>query len=142
MHGSGRFLGVTTLALLGTALMFSTPPTAAAQGEEMLYLVEFKATEAGAPTSPEQAIELLENLIIPSLDKLAKEGKVRAGGLLVGARAGVVVVAAKSHDEVTQLVRALPAWGVWHWQVTPLESFAHRVDLEKEMVQELRTQTQ
>jgi len=88
----------------------------------------------------EQAIELLDKLVVPSLEKLAKEGRIRAGGLLVGARAGVFVVAAKSHDEVTEFVRALPAWGVWNWKVTPLESFAHRADLEKKVVQELRAQ--
>lgn len=32
------------------------------------------------------------------------------------------------------------AWGVWNWKVTPLESFSHRADLEKKMVQELRAQ--
>ena len=49
-------------------------------------------------------------------------------------------VAAQSHDEVTELVRALPAWGVWGWKVTPLESFANRADLEKKVVQQLRAQ--
>jgi hypothetical protein len=48
------------------------------------------------------------------------------------------IVAARSHDEVTDLVRALPAWGVWGWKVKPLESFAHRAALEKKVVQELR----
>lgn len=57
---------------------------------------------------------------------------------MVGARAGVIILAAKSHDEVTEIVRALPAWGVSEWKVTPLESFAHRTDLEKKMVRQLR----
>lgn len=96
-----------------------------------IYLVQFEATEAGAPTTPDQAIELLEKVIVPSLENLAKDGKIRAGGLLVGA---------KSNDEVTELVRALPAWGVWNWKVTPLESFAHRAELEKKVVKGLRSQ--
>ena len=94
----------------------------------MLYLVEFEATEAGAPMTRDQAIELLDKLVIPTLEKLAKDGRIRAGGLLVGARAGAFVVAAKSHDEVTVFIRALPAWGVWNLNVTPLESFAHPAD--------------
>jgi hypothetical protein len=106
--------------------------------DSQLYLVEFEATEAGAPTSRDQAITLLDQLIVPSLENLGKDGRIRAGGLLVGARAGVFVVGAKSHDEVTELVRALPAWGVWHWKVTPLDSFAHRADVEKKAVQKLR----
>lgn len=128
---------VTALGLITTLLLAATPPSVAAQGN-MLYLVEFEATEAGAPTTRDQAVALLEQLIIPSLENLAKDGKIRAGGLFVGARAGVLIVAASSHDEVTDLVRALPAWGVWGWKVTPLESFAHRADVEKKMVRQLR----
>jgi hypothetical protein len=106
----------------------------------MLYLVEFEATQAGAPTSREQTIELLDKLVIPTLESLGKDGKVRAGGTVVGNLAGAIVVGAKSKDEVTELVRALPAWGIMQWKVTPLETFAHRADLEKKVVQGLRAQ--
>ena len=140
MQRFGRFMEIPALALIATVLMAWNPSPVAAQGETMLYLVKFEATGAGAPTTREQAIELLDKLVVPSLEKLAKEGRIRAGGLLVGARGGVFIVGAKSHDEVTDLVRALPAWGVWTWKVKPLESFAHRADLEKKMVQELRAQ--
>jgi len=107
---------------------------------DMLYLVEFEATQAGTPTSREQTIELLDKLVIPTLESLGKEGKVRAGGIAGGTLAGAFVVGAKSKDEVTELVRALPAWGIMQWKVTPLETFAHRADLEKKVVQGLRTQ--
>ena len=107
---------------------------------DMLYLVEFEATQSGTPTSREQTIELLDKLVIPTLESLGKEGKVRAGGIAGGTLAGAFVVGAKSKDEVTELVRALPAWGIMQWKVTPLETFAHRADLEKKVVQELRTQ--
>ena len=107
---------------------------------DMLYLVEFEATQAGAPTSREQTIELLDKLVIPTLESLGKDGKVRAGGIAGGTLAGAFVVGAKSKDEVTELVRALPAWGIMQWKVTPLETFAHRAYLEKKVVQGLRTQ--
>jgi len=107
---------------------------------DMLYLVEFESTQAGAPTSREQTIEMLDKLVIPTLDSLGKDGKVRAGGIVVGTLAGAFVVGAKSKDEVTELVRALPAWGIMQWKVTPIETFAHRADLEKKVVQGLRTQ--
>ena len=107
---------------------------------DMLYLVEFEATQAGTPTNREQTIELLDKLVIPTLESLGKDGKVRAGGIAGGTLAGAFVVGAKSKDEVTELVRALPAWGIMQWKVTPLETFAHRADLEKKVVQELRTQ--
>lgn len=106
----------------------------------MLYLVEFEAAQTGAPTSREQTIEQLDKLVIPTLESLEKEGKVRAGGIADGTLAGAFVVGAKSKDEVTELVRALPAWGIMQWKVTPLETFAHRADIEKKVVQGLRMQ--
>ena len=140
MQRIARFMGFPALVLMATVLVASNPMPVAAQADSMLYLVKFEATEAGTPTTREQAIELLDRLIVPSLEKLAKEGRIRAGGLLVGARAGVFVVSAKSHDEVTEFVRALPAWGFWDWKVTPLESFTNRADLEKKVVRDLRAQ--
>ncbi len=135
-----RLTGIMALMITTVALIGSISMSAVAQGEGMLYLVEFKANEAGAPMTRDQAVGLLEGLIVPSLDALAKNGKIHAGGLLVGARAGIFIVGAKSHIEVTELVRALPAWGVWEWDVTPLESFAHRAALETKMIQGLRAQ--
>jgi hypothetical protein len=107
---------------------------------DMLYLVEFEATQAGTPTSREQTIELLDKLVIPTLESLGKDGKVRAGGIAGGSLAGAFVVGANSKDEVTELVRALPAWSIMQWKVTPLETFAHRADLEKKVVLGLRAQ--
>ncbi len=106
----------------------------------VLYLVEFAATQAGAPTSREQRSEQLEKLVIPTLESLGKDGKVRAGGIAAGTLTGAFVIEAKSKDEVTALVRALPAWSIMQWQVTPIETFAHRADIEKKVVQELRAQ--
>lgn len=107
---------------------------------ELLYLVEFESIQAGAPASREQKIEQLEKLVIPTIESLGKESKVRAGGIVAGSFAGAFVVGATSKDEVAELVRALPAQGIIHWTVTPLETFAHRADLEKKVVQELRAQ--
>jgi len=107
---------------------------------DMLYLVEFEATQAGTATSREQTIERLNTLIIPTIESLGKSGTVRAGGTAVGAFAGAFVVEAKSKDEVTDLLRALPASGIMQWKVPPLETFAHRADIEKKIVQGLRAQ--
>jgi hypothetical protein len=105
-----------------------------------LYLVEFEATQAGVPTNREQTIEQLDKLVIPTLESLGKDGKVRAGGIASGTLTGAFVIEAQSKDEVTALVRALPAWSIMQWQVTPIDSFAHRADVEKKVVQGLRAQ--
>ena len=107
---------------------------------DMLYLVEFEATQAEAPTNREQTIERLDKLVIPTLESLGKDGKVRAGGITVGTLAGAFVVEAKSKDEVSEFLRALPVQGIMQWKVTPLETFAHRADIEKKVVQGLRSQ--
>lgn len=106
----------------------------------MLYLVEFEAAQAGAPTSREQTIEQLDKLVIPSLESLGKDGRVRAGGIAAGTLTGAFVIEAKSKDEVTALIGALPALSVMKWQVTPIETFAHRADIEKKVMQGLREQ--
>jgi uncharacterized protein YciI len=107
----------------------------------MLYVVKGVASEAGAPTTPQQAVELLEGPVIPSLEALAQhqaDGTILAGGIVVGARATMFVVEAASHEEVTKLVRNLPFWGILEWQVTPLETFAHRAALERQQVERLK----
>jgi len=111
-----------------------------ARSMDTLYLVEFEATQTGTPTNREQRIEQLEKLVIPTIESLGKDGKVRAGGIAAGTLTGAFVVGAKSKDEVNELVRALPAQGIMQWKVTPLETFAQRADIEKKVVQELRTQ--
>lgn len=137
MGRSDHFLGAIGVVLALLLLVSSLPSPAAASGG-MLYLVKFKATSAGSPGTPEQALPLLHKLIIPTLEKLAKEERIQGGGLFVGARAGAFVIAARSHEEVTELLRSLPAWGVLDWKVMPLEGFAFRAEMEKKMVEELR----
>ena len=66
MQKLGCFLRATRLVLISAVLMASMPSLVTAQSESMLYLVEFEATGAGAPTTREQAIELLDKLIIPT----------------------------------------------------------------------------
>ena len=109
----------------------------------MLYLVEFMAAQAGAPPSREQTIEQIEQLdkiLIPSLESLGKESRILAGGIAAGTFTGAFVIEAKSKDEVTALIGALPASNMMKWQVTPIETFAHRADIEKKIVQGLRAQ--
>jgi hypothetical protein len=106
---------------------------------DTFYLVEFEATQAGALTNREQTIEQLDKLVIPTLESLGRDTKVRAGGITVGTLAGAFVVEAKSKEEMTELLRALPAQGIMQWKVTPLETFTHRAELEKKVVQGLRS---
>ena len=107
---------------------------------DRLYLVEFEATQAGAPTNREQQIKQLEKLVIPTIVSLGKDSRVRTGGLAAGSLSGAFVVVTKSEEEVHELVRALPAQDIMQWKVTELETFAQRAEMEKKVVQELKTQ--
>jgi hypothetical protein len=94
------------------------------------------------PPSPEQAIALLEQTVIPHFEyliRLKTEGKILAGGLPVGDRAFVFIIEAPSHDDADRIVRDMPAWGLLEWKVTPLQSVEARAEMERKVVQALRS---
>jgi len=106
----------------------------------MQYLVE--AARGPLPASPEQAIALLEGTVIPHFEymvRLKSEGKLLAGGLPVGDRAFVCIIEAASNDEADRIVRDMPAWGVLEWKVTPLQSVEARAEMERKVLQTLKT---
>ena len=95
----------------------------------MQYLVE--GARGPLPPSPEQAIALLEQTVIPHFEyvmRLKTEGKILAGGVPVGDRAFVFIIEAPSNDEADRIVRDMPAWGLPRWKVTPLQSVEARAD--------------
>ena len=70
--------------------------------------------------------------------KLEAEKKILAGGLPVGDRAFVFMVEAASNDEVDQLLQNIPMWGSLDWEVTPLQTFAGRADMERAAIKAVR----
>ena len=85
--------------------------------------------------APEEVVEVLEKGILPTFEvlmKLEAENKIVAGGLPVGDRSFVFIIEAASHDEVDQLLRSIPAWGVLTWEVTPLQTFSARAARERD----------
>jgi hypothetical protein len=105
----------------------------------MKYLVIGK----GGPGfgSPEEAIKLLTEIVLPSFDaliNLEKEKKIISGGLLVGDRAMIFIVEAGSNNEVDQMLRKIPLWGVLQWKVKPLQDFSARAEIERNFVKGLK----
>ena len=127
-----------TLAIAWLWLPQLTPQDAwADQGAATTqYLV--KGSGGPGPGSPEEAVQMLEGFIIPSLNQLATDKKVLAGGLPVGARAVVFVIEAASNDEADKFVRGLPAWHLLKWKVTPLQSFSGRAAMEMGVVKQMK----
>jgi len=104
----------------------------------MQYLVS--ATAGPGFSTPEEALRALEDMVLPlfeALMRLETGGKILAGGVPLGERALVFIVEAASHDEVDRLVRSLPMWGVFTWEVRPLQTFAGRAAQEREFLQKL-----
>jgi hypothetical protein len=91
--------------------------------------------------SPEETVEILEKGVLPTFDALLKleaERKILAGGLPVADRALVFILEASSNDEVDQILRDIPAWGMLKWKVTPLQSFEGRANKERKIVEVLK----
>ena len=124
------------VSVLVASLMVSYAYDYSAYG--MTYLV--KGSSGPVSLSSGEMAQLLENVVIPSLDQLAKmekEGKV-TGGLPVGQRALVFVVEASSNEELDQMLRSLPIWGGMKWKVIPLQSFSGRENMEKNILSEMK----
>jgi hypothetical protein len=105
----------------------------------MRYLVS--GSEGPGFASPEEAVEILEEVVLPTFDALMKleaQKKIVAGGLPVGDRAFVFIAEAASNEELDRLLRSLPAWGVLEWHVTPLQSFAGRAAQERDLVKQFK----
>jgi hypothetical protein len=105
----------------------------------MKYLVS--GSDGPGFATPEEALKLLENVVIPSLDalnKLQAEKKILAGGLKVGERAFVFVAEAESNEKLDRMLREIPFWGMVRWEVTPLEGFDTRATEERAMTGRLK----
>jgi hypothetical protein len=86
-------------------------------------------------------VQVLEKIILPSLDaliKLEREKKILAGGLPVADRAFVFIVEASSNEELDRLLSEIPMWGALKWKVTALQTFEGRAAQERSVVQQLK----
>lgn len=107
--------------------------------QKMRYLVI--ASEGPGFSSPEEAIQVLEKGVLPTFDALIKleaDNKISAGGLPVGERKFVIILEASSNEEADQILRDIPAWGVFKWRVTPLQSFRGRAEQERSVLSDLK----
>jgi hypothetical protein len=103
----------------------------------MKYLV--KGSMGPGFSSEEEAIHVLEDVVMPSFDylmRLEKEKKIVAGGLPVGERAFVFIAEAASNEEIDQMVRKIPVWPMMEWEVTALEPISGRELQERNFLKE------
>lgn len=105
-----------------------------------LFLVT--TSEGPGFAAPEEVVEVLEKGILPTFDMLMEleaKKKIVAGGLPAGSRTFYLIVEAGSHDEIDRMLRDLPAWGVFSWKVTPLQSLEGRAEMQRQILKSLKS---
>jgi hypothetical protein len=105
--------------------------------------MKYFVSASGGPgfVSPEEALKILEKIILPGFEALIKlegEKKILGGGLPVGERSFVFIMEASSNEELDEVLRTIPMWGSLDWEVTPLTSFAARAAKERQVVKEIK----
>ena len=100
--------------------------------------MKFLVTTEDGPILPpgKDSREVIKKVALPAFDQLIaleSAGKI-VGGLPVGGRAFAFIMEAESSDEVDRVLHGLTNWGVMDWQVTPLQSFVARAELERAAV--------
>ena len=96
----------------------------------MKYLVTMELIGTPPVVSPQEFVQFLEQIVIPSEEaviKLEAEGKILAGGDLSGRRGWAVIMEAASNEELTRLLMSLPEWPLLKVDVTPLDSSEERL---------------
>jgi hypothetical protein len=103
------------------------------------FLVTARYTEPGPLLPPDAVVQMIESVIIPSLQQLAdwEHNGAISGGVFAGERAGSFVLNAGSSEEAGALLAGLPFWGVLTWDVKPLQSFASTVARERAVVERI-----
>lgn len=107
----------------------------------MQFLVSMEYVEPGPLFAPQQLGQMVAEMILPSFDLLANlqaEGKIKAGGVLVGTRTASFIIEAATHDELDQLLEGMPWWGIMKTSVTPLQAFAQRAANDRALMERIK----
>ena len=83
--------------------------------------------------TPEQGKYFLENIVIPSLEMLAKDKRITGGGAFAGSRSVVFIVEENSADDLNEHLQVLPVWAFMHKTITPLQSFGTRAQHDRKL---------
>ena len=124
-----------------TRLLSCLSLTACLSGAAAADLFLVTTSEGPGFAAPEEVAEVLEKGILPTFDRLKQlkaEKKILTGGLPAGSRTLYLIVEADSHDEIDRMLRAMPAWGVFSWTVTPLQSLEGRAEIERQVLKSLK----
>ncbi len=95
----------------------------------MKFLVELDHVKTGQPFTEDGARSFVEGIIYPTIAKaeqLAQEGRIVAGGPVLGRIALRFIADVETAEQLDQLISSLPLWLVAETRVTPLIDFRDR----------------
>jgi hypothetical protein len=107
----------------------------------MQYLVQMKLVAYGRPTTAEEGLTFIEQVIFPTLEmckKMQEEKKILAGGPISGSIGVAMIVEAGSALELDELIEGLPVWPRTETSVTPLTTFEGRISAIRPRLDHLR----
>lgn len=107
----------------------------------MRFLVTMEHIDTGEAPTPRELAALLENVVLPSVKTLGeweKAGKAK-GGILTGRRGAAFIIDVDSHEQLSDMLRSVPIWGVSDIDIVPLESNDHRYKVDGEMAKQLKS---
>ena len=110
----------------------------------MLFLVRGENIDAGYLLPPDQAMQTIEQAVVPSFQQLAQwaqQGKIKCG-VHPGERSGAFVIEAESYEELDSMMNHLPAFGLVKWDVKPLMPFATAAQQLPGYINDFRQQMQ
>ena len=106
----------------------------------MRFLVTIDGSDIGVGMPPERLVQVVDQMVVPSLEKLAQweqERRIHGGGY-TAARGGVFMIDADSSEEVDQLLTSLPYWGFVKVDVNPLISHSALLERPRAVGQRLQ----
>jgi muconolactone delta-isomerase len=107
----------------------------------MRFLVTMEHIDTGEAPAPRELAALLQNVVLPSVKALGeweKAGKAK-GGILAGRRGAAFIIDVDSHEQLSDMLRSVPMWGVSDVDIVPLESIDHRYKVDGEMAKQLKS---
>ncbi|MDW5563796.1 MAG: hypothetical protein SA339_11265 [Methanomassiliicoccus sp.] len=104
------------------------------------YVIAFKLREESYGGSAEEAMYMLSDQIIPSLEMLEeweRDHKVM-GGFFEGQRSGTLVLEAEDNMELDRMLASLPMMGVYDVDIAPVQRIGSALDRDRRIVRETR----
>ena len=101
----------------------------------MLFFV--KAHLSDVPPIPR---ELYLGMVVSTwevIKQLENDGKVVAGGAIIGQRSGIVIADVASNEELSEMLNRLPLSAYLEWDVAPLIAADRALDSAKWALQQL-----